>query len=708
MGENQRRVLHILSPLSTETAASLRAGAETTAGDLIADLRGFPLAVYAVNEEGYSDITGTLPSVPDAWTTAREWLAGFTARTGLQDILSIDGYGFWWTLNGQRFVAGLTELGNVLAWIDLLLALRESVSLQSVSVHGQHQATLLVVKQVWRELAVEVVSKVAAGKAQDSSLDRTAAVPRRVGLLVVRLIIGVLYLVYSWVRRPEVCIFTDTNLIRSAGVGRERRQRDVYLGDVAKALTARGLRVAVIEKYGSNATWSGLRARGWFFPSDLVFFLAAVRSMTPGISRRLVRKWQGRWRELKPTLVSQLRYRGVDIASLVLPLLAQEFTSHAPNLEALVSIWRALLRCWRPSLLYVNNAYGRGSVPAIIAAKRLDIPTIEQQHGLIGRNHIAYLVPRHLELKTEFPLCDMMAVWGDFTHRFLVNAGVYQPERAVVCGFPRADLLLGQLPSRRETRVRLAIPTESTVVLYTSNAFAQDAMPDIVDGIQRVRQGTRPVHWLIKLHPRELTRQHWEAALVERGLRDAQPPVVQVVESDIDFYALLAACDIHVSFASTTLIEAAILRKPNLGLDMGSTSDPAGYRAAHAFLPVAPADLGGVVHELLSDPRRRKRLQAEQRAFAEDWCLHDGQAVERIVALVESVIGECGRRRADLDGPLGARLQHPGRIQRRGRGRDSDDAGRAEVADQAQTAGGVDVGNGAHGAGQIQETEKES
>lgn len=645
MGESRKPVLHILGPLCTETPISLAGGDASAAGDWIADLRRFPSAVYFVVPEGREDRTGQLPLPQDAWTAAREWLACFTERTGLQDMLSVDGYGFWWTLNGQRFVAGLTELGNILAWIDLLLGVRALASFRSVSVYGRHETILMLAGQVWREVDVRFTSQTTADRPPvPSRRRRTPGVPRRAGLLIIRAILGLLYLIYAWLRRPEICLFTDTNLMRTVGIGPERRQRDVYMGSVADALRQRGWRVAVVEKYGSNASWMGLRARGWFFPSDVVFTVAALLSASPGFSRGLVEKWRARWREVQPTVVEHLRYRGVDIASLVLPVVRQEFISHAPNLEVMVRIWRALFERWRPRLLYVNNAYGRGSVPAIIAAKNLGIPTIEQQHGLIGRNHIAYLAPERMVRRSKLPLCDIMAVWGEFTRRFLVEAGVYDPSQAVVCGFPRADLLLGRLPSGRKTRAALGIPEQAVVVLYTSNAFAQDAMTDILDGLLHGAPGPVPIVWIVKLHPREKTRELWELAIAERGLQAVEQAVVKrsvhVVEGELDFYALLAACDIHVSFASTTLIEAAILGKPNLGLDLPHTSDPAGYREAGAFLPIAPADLGSVVADLVADSHRREGLLAQQRAFAEDWCIHDGHAVDRIIALVDAVVAE--------------------------------------------------------------------
>lgn len=632
MGRQEMRVLHILTPRSNRTPALLVDEQVATIGDLVADLRRFPSAVYEIGTDRTClDITGSLLATPDYWTVARDWLVHFTEQTGLQDILAVEGYGFWWTLNGQRFVAGLTELGNSFSWIDLLDAIHEQFGLNSILIHGQHDAIVHLAGQVCQGVKVRVSSETTV------YTGRKARIPRTMVLLMVRAFLGIIYLVYAILRRPDICFFSNTNLLRETVSGSKRRLHDVYLGDVAQVLRTRGWRVTLVEKYGWHASWRGLLARGFFFPSDIIFLLVSPALYALGLHRRVVRKWRKRWGAVSPSLSQHSHYRGYNIYPLILPLVAKEFTHRAPSLEIMIGIWRWILNLWHPKLLYINNSYGLSAMTAIVAAKLLGIPTIEQQHGVIGRNHIAYLVPRHLELESRFPLCDTMVVWGEYTKRFLVDAGVYDPEQITVCGFPRTDLLLRKLPSKSETCARLSIPPDASIMLYTSNGFAQDYLLEILDSIQRVPASSR-IHWLVKLHPREKTRHLWEAAIDERNL-----PTVQVLEGSFDFYALLAACDVHVSFASTTLIESAILGRPNLGLDVARVSDPAGYADANAFLPVAPAELGGTVSDILADSEHQKHLLEVQKGFADDWCVHDGQAVDRIVALIESVAAQSDR-----------------------------------------------------------------
>jgi hypothetical protein len=629
----RRQALHILTDRGDETPASLARQGQAAAGDLLADLARFPPALYELTHSGtLREVRCQALEDHDYWTVAREWLEGLTRQTGLQDQLSVGGVGFWWTLNGQKFVAGLSEVGNAFAWIDLLYSLRDQAQLLEVDIYGQHPAVARLAAQSWPEAQIRIHPPAAPRPGRGGQ--PRPALSRLLShlLLPARLLLSLVYLAYSLLRRPQIGALSNTNLLRPTTVGGEKKLRDIYLGDVVDRLRERGWRVALVEKHGANASWAGLAARGFFFPSDLVFILGMRGLGRLGLYRGLQSCWREKWRLFEPNLAGRLQYRGYDLSPLVLPLIRREFLFHGPDLEIMVGLWRRLLKLWKIRLLYVNDSYGRAAYPAIVAAKGTGTPTVEQQHGLIGRNHIAYLLPRDLARRAERPLCDVMAVWGEHTKHFLVEKGVYEPEQVVICGFPRIDALLGELPPAAETRARLGLSQSDPVVLYTSNGFAEDLIPDILDGIGAMPVPSR-VHWLVKLHPREKTRPQWEAGARRRGLDK-----VRVLEGEFDFYALLAACDLHVSFASTTLIEAAVLGKPNLGLDVTHISDPAGFAQAGAFLPVRPAELGSVAQQILASAEQRERLLAEQRAFAQAWCLHDGQAVTRIVALLESLL----------------------------------------------------------------------
>lgn len=629
-------MLHVLTPKSSRSPADLIANDLLGAGDCVADLRLFPPRAYTLGlDRTLQDVGARLVPDPDYWTDARAWLVRFTQQSGLQDLLSVGGYGIWWSSVCRQFIPALSDYGNLFAWIDLFKAIREQANPDSVVVYGRHHPILHLVDRVYHGVEIQVRPDAAP------HLGRALQPTRRLGLLIVRLFLSAPSLLYILIRRPQIGFFSTTSLLRKQGVGAEERLHDIFLGPVAEALKGRGWSTLFLERYGWNASWAGLAARGLFFPHEVLSIFTRPRWFKLGLFRRTVDKWWRRWLDIEGCLPPLLQYRGVDVSPLILPLIRQKFSQVAPTVEILAGFWHRIFGLWRPKLLYFHCYYGRSNMAANIAAKKLGIPTIEQQHGAVSKNNMAYLVPAELDLHSEYPLCDRMTVWGERMVRLLVAGGVYQPDQAVVCGSPRIDWLLGQLPPRTETLAQLGIAPDRSVVLYTSNMLAEGLVYDILDSI---RQGPGPerVHWIVKLHPREKTRAIWESAIRERSLS-----CVTVIEGELDFYALLAACDIHISMASTTLLESAILGKLNLGLDVPNMPDPAGYAEVNAFLPVAPDKLGSAVSDILADAERRQGLLAVQKAFATDWCVHDGQAIRRIVALVEATLQNSASREGD-------------------------------------------------------------
>jgi len=599
-------------------------------GELLADLSRFPPQVYIISPSGFQEnITTNFLEPVNYWNRIRDWLVQFTDKTGLQDILSTKGYGFWWTLNAQKFVPSITETGNIFSWIDLLIAIRDQGQPEKIILHGKNDQLILVLKQIFS--GIEIVIPEETSKRGMSVLWKEK-ISRPAGLLLVRVLHGILYLLFSWIHPPDIIFLTNTNLLRLSRVKGKTNYTDVYLGEIASSLQNEGWRVLMVEKFGTLGSWKRFFSRPNTFFSDVLYLLSHPKLAKLGFHRKIVKRWQQRWIEVKDKLVNFMKYQGVDISQLVLPIVESQFLKDAPDLEVLTMIWRQLLKIWKPKLIIVNDGYGKAAIPVVIAAKLEGVITVEQQHGVIGRGHFAYLVPRQIITETNFPLCDFMIVWGNHFKSFLVNSDVFQDSQVVVCGSPRIDGLLNKSTSDIKIRNELVIKKGIPIVLYASNSVALDWMDELLDGIQKAEQ-TDDIYWLIKIHPRERTKQIWTNKIKQRHIKN-----IQVLGGDFDFYTLLRACDIHVSFSSTTLIEAAVLGKPNLGLDVHGIVDPPGFAQANAFLPVAPIDLGSTVELLLSDSILIKNLVADQKKFAIDWCLHDGNAVKRIVGFIESVI----------------------------------------------------------------------
>ncbi|MBN1994982.1 MAG: CDP-glycerol glycerophosphotransferase family protein [Anaerolineae bacterium] len=592
-------------------------------GDIITDFCNFPFMVYKVGaEQTYLDITADLLVVPDYWAVAREWLFQFTAQTHLQDILAIDGYSIWWTLIYAKAEPSLSDFSNSFAWIDFLSAVYRQFQPKMITIYGSHEVIIQIARQLFTGAALQIKPKMV------KHAGRTIFPSSHLILLVVRVGLSIVCMIYNLLRHPDICFFSSANSIRNKAIGQKQELRDVYMGEIAQLLQTRGKRITFVERYAVNALWRGLWFRRLFFSSDLLLALSHPRLNWLVGHYYIVRKWQKVWAEGQSSLAAYMRYQEYDISSSLLPLVREAFFK-AAHLESGVKLWYWLLKCWRPKLLFIDCAYCTLVTPVNIAAKLLRIPTVEQQHGIIGQNHISYRIPPHLRNKSQLPLCDFLVAWGDYAKRVVVESAVYTADNVVVCGFPRLDSLLKSFTPRGDILTRLNIPATAPVILYASNPTVQGLYPEILDSIQKTF--TSPVYWIIKLHPAEKTRLLWQHAIKQRHLKQ-----VIVIEEEVDFYTLLAAADLHISFCSTTMVEASVFGKPNLGLDLPTTLDPIGYTKAGAYLPVAPHQVGQMVNTLLQDKAQMELLLQKQEAFAKDWCRHEGKAVECTVDFIEA------------------------------------------------------------------------
>jgi len=594
--------------------------------DWIVDLGTYPFAVYQLKEDShYKDITSRLIEPADYFHVSDQWLRRFTAKSGLHDILSIRGYGFWWTLVSRHFEPTRLAFGHIFAEIDVLHAIRQKLTPEMVVIVGHTAPMKVVVRQIFPTATIVEERLIGEGSPVSESIRGP------IGMRIVRVLLGVVYFVFRLIWRPDVCIFTPTNSLQTVTVNKKTSLQDIFFGATAQILRSRRWRVTFIDTLVPT-TWRHQWARGWFFPSDLIEIAGHRRLLTRGLYRPLRRRWQSRWEAESERIFTYARYRGYDIGALLMPLVRHQFVSIAPSLEIMVSLWRLVFKMWRPKLVYFNHSYGFVALSVIIAAKSLGIATAEQQHGIIAQHHSAYLVPTDLDTRIGFPLCDYMLAWGDHTRRLFVERQIYTSDHVFVCGFPRLDRLIRKSPDRSTTLQALNIPLDVKLVLYSSSALLDGYIYPILNGIKNGPDDDG-MYWIIKMHPGQQTRKYWEAAI-----DDLQLQRVQVVKDEADFYALVAACDLHVSFWSTTFVEAAMWGKPNLGLDHVYCPDPMGLLEAGAYRPVPFEALGLIANKILTDECVKADLIESQQSFAQDWCLYDGQATEHVVTALELIM----------------------------------------------------------------------
>lgn len=337
------------------------------------------------------------------------------------------------------------------------------------------------------------------------------------------------------------------------------------------------------------------------------------------------------WERLRrsPALADAFSHRGVAFADLAEADLAGTMLLQLPWAVRCYEEMAAVLASVRPAVvcLYAESSgWGRAAVAACRAA---GVPTVAIQHGIVYPKYYSY---RHAGDEADSPVPDATALFGASARRLLVHLGHPRPESLVLTGSPRFDELLERARScdRDALRQRLgagegqplvAVASRFRAIRDTHSAIGS-AFPSLVAAVRALG-----VRCLVKPHPAESHGEYLAAI----GLSD---PAIGVLSPSADLLDLLIAADALVTVESLSAVEALVVGRPvvilNMPTHLGALVD-----AGVALGVDAGADPTEALRRALMDADTRNALQHARALYLDELALGvDGQATRRIVDLL--------------------------------------------------------------------------
>jgi hypothetical protein len=348
---------------------------------------------------------------------------------------------------------------------------------------------------------------------------------------------------------------------------------------------------------------------------------------------REVRRTMGKaFAELRhaPATREAFTYAAVSFGDLAEPDLAATLLLQVPwAVRSYEEIERALAHV-RPAAvcLYAESSgWGRAT---LAAARAASVPTVALQHGILYPKYYSY---RHDPDEAESPLPSRTAVFGEEAKRLLVELGRYPPDSLEVTGSPKFDALLekAESVSRNEVRGRLGV-TEGERLLLVASRFRGirgthqalgSAFPGLVKAVERLS-----VRCLVKPHPAE-PADGYRRVIDEQGSAR-----VEIASPGADLVELLLACDALCTVESLSAVEALVLGRPVLLLNMPTNLRRMAEQEVARGVPAGEDPLEAL-REVLFDEGTRTRLAAARQRYLGDLAHGvDGQATARIVALL--------------------------------------------------------------------------
>lgn len=281
---------------------------------------------------------------------------------------------------------------------------------------------------------------------------------------------------------------------------------------------------------------------------------------------------------------------------------------------------KMLLAICRPVLVIGSETPGTGLAAA---AKTLNIPLLDLQHGIIDRMHPQYTYGSAMKPAMDtMVLPDFVGVFGELHKNILCYSGFWDEQSVVVLGSSRVEM------NRGKYAVKKHYPGPASVLIPTQWTFftkLQSLLPVLCT------DENSQYNIILKLHP------HEPANNVEyfKTLAGRFANRMIIAERNQDIYELMAESVLVVGFDSAVLLEALTLSKPCITIT--TQAAPEGIhgmfnesRLKAGIRPVAMEDTAAIT-ELIAKAIKDK-------AFYEQWTndakresdfLYAGNYVER-------------------------------------------------------------------------------
>ena len=361
-------------------------------------------------------------------------------------------------------------------------------------------------------------------------------------------------------------------------------------------------------------------------------------------SFRHYRAMRRRWKELlrSGALETLFIFEDIPCLDLILPRLRLFFTFGL--LETLLTLETAfaLVQKQNPVAVVLDSRMSRAGRAVIHAARRHGIRSVALEHSFFIRHNIGdYLTAGdraggNQNPAVACPLPDRILVYGEQDKEQMV-AGWFPPEIIEVTGAPRWDAVpfLVHAWDKKPICQRYGLdPAHPIVMLTMQEYFSRDAEDAVIREVCTAVRELGDTQLVIKLHP----LQRLSSKISRRFSRIAANVGLSrvVLEGGYKLYELLAVSDILVTLNCNTAIEASLMDKPVIILDLFQL-DHADSFSNHPALVVARSgsELASYLRAALNDDATRRRSQWERQRFVSSYCFRkDGLAWQRVTQAI--------------------------------------------------------------------------
>jgi hypothetical protein len=294
-------------------------------------------------------------------------------------------------------------------------------------------------------------------------------------------------------------------------------------------------------------------------------------------------------------------------------------------------IFRRYLEHVKPKCVVFVAGYTK-MYSMILAARELNIPTVELQHGRIHPEHHIYmnddpdwLWPTHFITQSEH------------TKRILAS-GPLSADQVHALGIPRYDFLARYKPDTNALRARLDIASKKPILFWPTqthdelmNENGENAANADAVFTAALREGW---YVLLKPHPNEpfaKSKRFYESRARRVGFSDYRFIHPEAVTT----YECIAISSATVIKHSTVGIESLLMRTPVINLELIESHPLLPYRELDTFLVVHSEDELVEALKTVRSPEHLSSFDKAAQKFAEHEFANFGKASEAVARFLE-------------------------------------------------------------------------
>ena len=334
-------------------------------------------------------------------------------------------------------------------------------------------------------------------------------------------------------------------------------------------------------------------------------------------------------------------YKDVDISQFIYQQLDMIIHNYGISNSIKYLEWiKSVIDIENPDVILLIDEYNPIGRATVVAGKVCKVPTIAMQHGVFGHTALGY---RHniseISITDDVnvhhcPLPDITAVFGPHYLNLLYGMGNYPKGRVIVTGSTRYDHIVNMQNelNTRKIHVQLNLNPDKKLIVYTSQPIGKMENDRILSCILKSLSNFPDAQLVIKVHPSE--------RVVNKELLAKFDMERVIIIKTIDIYELLNACDVMITPFSTTALEAMILDKPVITINLTGLPDKIPYAKSGAAVGVYnEEELTPALKYIFEDESVKQELASKRKDFVFDHAYKmDGCASKRIAKVIHDII----------------------------------------------------------------------